>query len=162
MVNIIKSFIGVSVFLLISQASVAQPKYGKQAFEIALPSLNGDTLKLSSLKGKIVLLDFWASWCGPCRSANKGMAKVYSKFKDKGFEIFSVSLDDNMRAWEKAVEKDKITWLQVNDSGGWQAKTAAQWNIFALPTTFLVGKDGKLLAMDLTDKQLEKTLKDLL
>lgn len=162
MINIIKSFLLLSVVLLITQISFAQPKQGKEAFEIALPSLKGDTLKLSSLKGKVVLLDFWASWCGPCRSANKDMAKVYSRFKDKGFEIFSVSLDDNIKAWEKAVEKDKITWLQVNDSGGWQAKTAAQWNIFALPTTYLVGKDGKLLAMDLSDKQLEKVLKDLL
>lgn len=151
-----------SVFLLITQTGKAQPKYGKDAFEIALPSLNGDTLRLSALKGKVVLLDFWASWCGPCRSANKDIAKLYSKFKDKGFEVFSVSLDDNINAWQKAVKKDKITWQQVNDNSGWDSKTAAQWNIYALPTTFLVGKDGKLLAMDLTEKELEKTLKDLL
>ncbi len=90
------------------------------------------------------------------------MAKVYSKFKDKGFEIFSVSFDDSINAWEKAVKKDKITWLQVNDNAGKESQTAIDWNIYALPTTFLVGKDGKLLAMDLTEKQLEKALKDLL
>lgn len=162
MIKLVKSSLVISIVLLITQVSHAQPRQGIDAFEIALPSINGDTLKLSALKGKVVLLDFWASWCGPCRSANKDMAKVYSKFKSKGFEIFSVSLDDNIKAWEKAVEKDKITWLQVNDSGGWEAKTATQWNIFALPTTFLVGKDGKLLAMDLSEKQLEKALKDLL
>lgn len=162
MIKLIKSLLVLSVVLLITHSSYAQPKQGRDAFEIALPSLNGDTLKLSSLKGKVVLLDFWASWCGPCRSANKDMAKLYSKFKDKGFEIFSVSLDDNINAWEKAVKKDKITWQQVNDNGGWNAKTAAQWQIYSLPTTFLVGKDGKLLAMDLTEKQLEKALKDLL
>ena len=110
-----------SVFLVITQISNAQPKQGKDAFEIALPSLSGDTLKLSSLKGKVVLLDFWASWCGPCRSANKDIGKLYSKFKDKGFEVFSVSLDDNISAWEKAVKKDKITWQQVNENGGWSA-----------------------------------------
>lgn len=162
MIRLIKSLLVLSFILLTTQTINAQPKYGNEAFEIALPSLSGDTLKLSSLRGKVVLLDFWASWCGPCRSANKDMAKLYSKFKDKGFEIFSVSLDDNKNAWEKAVKKDKITWQQVNDNGGWEAKTAAQWQIYALPTTFLVGKDGKLLAMDLTEKQLEKALKDLL
>ncbi|MEO5945868.1 MAG: TlpA disulfide reductase family protein [Chitinophagaceae bacterium] len=162
MIRLFKSFGVLSVFLLITQISNAQPKYGKDAFEIALPSLNGDTLKLSSLKGKVVLLDFWASWCGPCRSANKDIGKLYSKFKDKGFEVFSVSLDDNINAWEKAVKKDKITWQQVNENGGWSAKTARQWFIEALPTTFLIGKDGKLMAMDLSEKQLEQVLKDLL
>ena len=118
MIRLVKSLLLLSVVLLITQVLLAQPRQGNDAFEIALPSLNGDTLKLSSLKGKVVLLDFWASWCGPCRSANKDMAKVYSKFKDKGFEIFSVSLDDSKNAWEKAVKKDKITWFQVNDMPG--------------------------------------------
>ena len=162
MIRLFKSFLVLSVFLVITQISNAQPKQGKDAFEIALPSLSGDTLKLSSLKGKVVLLDFWASWCGPCRSANKDIGKLYSKFKDKGFEVFSVSLDDNISAWEKAVKKDKITWQQVNENGGWSAATARQWYIEALPTTFLIDKDGKLLAMDLSEKQLEKALKDLL
>lgn len=157
-----KSFLVISILLLATEISKAQPRQGNSAFEIALPSLSGDTLKLSSLKGKVVLLDFWASWCGPCRSANKDIVKLYSKFKDKGFEVFSVSLDDNISAWEKAVKKDKITWQQVNENGGWQANTARQWYIEALPTTFLIGKDGKLLAMDLSEKQLEKALKDLL
>lgn len=151
-----------SGLVLATQNINAQPRQGNDAIEIALPSLSGDTLKLSSLKGKVVLLDFWASWCGPCRSANKDIAKLYSKFKEKGFEVFSVSFDDDINAWEKAVKKDKITWQQVNDNGGRDAITAQQWYIDALPTTYLIGKDGKLLAMDLTEKQLEKALKDLL
>jgi len=162
MIRLFKSFLVLAVFLLMTQISNAQPKQGRDAYEIALPSLNGDTLKLSSLKGKVVLLDFWASWCGPCRSANKDIGKLYSKFKEKGFEVFSVSFDDDAKAWEKAVKKDKITWQQVNDNGGRDAKTAQQWYVDALPTTYLIGKDGKLLAMDLTEKQLEKALKDLL
>ena len=132
------------------------------ATEIALPSTNGDTLRLSSLKGKVVLLDFWASWCGPCRVANRGLLKLYDKYKSKGFEIFSVSLDDEKESWMKAIKKDKINWLQVIDKGGWETPTAFKWNISALPTSFLIDKDGRLVAMDLEGKELEKALKDIL
>lgn len=140
----------------------AQPKQGQSAAEIALPSAGGDTIRLSSLKGKVVLLDFWASWCGPCRVANKGLAKIYDKYKGKGFEIFSVSLDERKEDWQKAVKKDKISWLQVIDPGGWETPTAQRWNIFALPTTFLIDKEGILVEMDLEGKALENAIKDLL
>jgi thiol-disulfide isomerase/thioredoxin len=140
----------------------AQPRQGQPAAEIALPSLQGDTLRLSALKGKVVLLDFWASWCGPCRVANKGLAKLYSKFKSKGFEIFSVSLDDEKEDWLKAVKKDKITWQQVNEPGGWETVTAQQWGIYALPTSYLIDRGGRLIAMDLEGKDLEKALEKML
>jgi peroxiredoxin len=140
----------------------AQPRQGQPAAEVALPSVSGDTLRLSSLKGKVVLLDFWASWCGPCRSSNKSLVKLYSKYKDKGFEIFGVSLDDQKNKWKNAIKQDKIRWLQVNDDGGWEAKTVAAWGINAIPTSYLIDKDGNLLAMDLEVKELEKALKYLL
>jgi peroxiredoxin len=140
----------------------AQPKQGQSAADIALPSVNGDTIRLSSLKGKVVFLDFWASWCGPCRASNKNLVKLYSKYKDKGFEIFAVSLDDEKQKWKNAIKQDKISWLQVNEGGGWEAKTAQVWNISAIPTSFLIDKDGKLLAMDLQGKELEKALKYLI
>jgi peroxiredoxin len=129
-------------FLLMSSAQ-AQPRQGQLAEEIALPGVNGDTIRLSSLKGKVVLLDFWASWCSPCRSSNKQLTKLYPKYKEKGFEILGIS-------------------LQVIDAGGWETPTALKWGIYALPTSFLVDKDGKLLAMDLEGKDLEKALKYLL
>ena len=161
MINRKLSFI-LSLSLFFLTDVYAQPKQGQLANEIALPSVVGDTVRLSSLKGKVVLLDFWASWCGPCRAANKGLLKLYDKFKSKGFEIFSVSLDDEKENWVKAIKKDKIEWLQVIDRGGWETPTAAKWNIYALPTSFLINKEGRLLAMDMEGKQLEKAIKDLL
>jgi len=150
-----------SVFI-VSMATNAQIKFGNAAQEIALPSASGDTIRLSSLKGKIVLLDFWASWCGPCRYTNKKLTKLYPKFKDKGFEIFGVSLDDNSNSWKRAMQKDKITWLQVIDHGGWEAQTGVKWQIEAIPTSYLIDKEGKLIAMDLDPGELEKKLKEIL
>jgi thiol-disulfide isomerase/thioredoxin len=161
MINLKKYFLIALVFLA-SSAVKAQIKQGYDAPDIALPSVNGDTIRLSSLKGKVVLLDFWASWCGPCRSSNKLLTKIYPKYKAKGFEIFAVSLDDDKSKWVNAIKKDKISWLQVNEGGGWDAQTAVKWNIYAIPTSYLVDKNGKLVAMDLEGKELEKALKDLL
>jgi peroxiredoxin len=149
-------------FAVVSLSAKTQVKYGDMAPEIALPSANGDTLRLSTLKGKVVLLDFWASWCGPCRVANKGLSKLYSKFRSKGFEIYSVSLDEQKEEWMKAIKKDKITWLQVIDPGGWETPTAQRWGIYALPTSYLIDKEGRLIAMDLEGKNLENALKDLM
>jgi peroxiredoxin len=151
------------LFLLFSSTVLhAQPRQGMPAEEIALPSVDGDTIRLSSFKGKVVLLDFWASWCGPCRASNKAFTKLYPKYKDKDFVILSVSLDENSEAWKKAITKDKVTWPQVIDRGGWEANTARKWNIYALPTTYLIDKEGKLIAMDLEKKELDAALKQLL
>ena len=147
--------------LFVTIAANAQPKQGYPAAEIALPTAKGDTIRLSSLKGKVVLLDFWASWCRPCRTANRGLAKIYNKYKSKGFEIYSVSIDTEKDEWVKAIRQDKIKWLQVNDPGKWDAKTAIDWNIYGLPTTFLIDKEGVLLAMDLEGEALEKAVKEL-
>ena len=139
-------------------ASITDPR-----LQIKLPTVKGDSITLASLKGKVILLDFWASWCGACRSSNKKLVKIYEKYKSKGFEIFGVSLDEEKKAWEKAIAKDKIGWLQVNDPrGSWNATTAADWNISALPTSFLINKNGDIVSMNLEGKELEKWIIDLL
>lgn len=139
-------------------ANIADPR-----LQIKLPDVKGDSITLASLKGKVLLLDFWASWCMPCRAANKKLVKLYDKYNAKGFEIFSVSLDEDKADWKKAIARDKITWLQVNDPrGSWNAKTAADWNISVLPTTFLINKKGDVVAIDPAGKELEKGIQELL
>lgn len=139
-------------------ANITDPR-----LQIKLPTVAGDSITLASQKGKVILLDFWASWCGPCRSSNKKLVKLYEKYKQQGFEIFGVSLDEEKKDWQKAIIKDKISWLQVNDPrGSWNAKAAADWNISVLPTSFLINKKGDVVAIDLDGKELEKSVKDLL
>ena len=148
--------------LLASITAFAQPKIDDISPEIILKDVNGNEVSLSSLKGKVVLIDFWASWCGPCRKANKFLVNVYPSLKAKGFEIYSISIDDDKADWQKAVAADKISWLQVNEKGGWNAPVANQWKIEQIPTSYLLDKDGKIVARDLEGRQLEKKVNQLL
>jgi len=138
------------------------PNIADPRLQITLPDAKGDSVALASLKGKVVLLDFWASWCMPCRAANKKLVKIYDKYKAQGFEIYSVSVDDEKRDWVKAIEKDKITWLQVNDPRSWGAQSAVNWNISVLPSTFLINKNGDVVVIDPEEKKLETAIKNLL
>jgi peroxiredoxin len=151
-----------AIALFASVTAMAQPAIGSAVPEISLKDVSGTTVAISSLKGKVVLLDFWASWCGPCRQENKHLVKLYAKYKAKGFEIYSVSIDEDARAWKNAITADKITWLQVNDNGGWDKGIATQWNIQQIPTTYLIDKTGNIVALDLQGKQLEKRVTELL
>ncbi|MEO5685104.1 MAG: TlpA disulfide reductase family protein [Chitinophagaceae bacterium] len=148
--------------MLISLFAAAQPKIGSLSPEIALKDIKGNTVNLSSLKGKVVLIDFWASWCGPCRKANKHLVKIYPSLKAKGFEIYSISIDDDLADWKKAIAADKITWLQVNENGGWNAPVANQWKIEQIPTSYLLDKEGKIISRDLEGRELEKAIDKLL
>ena len=152
-----------AVCLLMSSVILnAQVKVGTVAPEIALPAAKGDTVTLSSFKGKVVMIDFWASWCGPCRKSNPHVVRLYEKYKDKGFEVFGVSIDSRKDAWLKAVKHDKIKYTQVLDNGGWNAVTAAKYGVEAIPATFLLNKEGVIVAIDLEGLELEEKVAELL
>jgi peroxiredoxin len=135
---------------------------GGLAPEIALNSPDGEIVKLSSLRGKVVLIDFWASWCGPCRRENPNVVRAYNKFKDKGFEIYGVSLDKDARKWEYAIKKDGITWVQVSDLKGWSNVAAKRYKVSSIPQTILLGRDGRIIAKNLRGPALEAKLAEVL
>ncbi|GAB2821534.1 TlpA family protein disulfide reductase [Ferruginibacter profundus] len=150
--------------MLIAIAAVgakAQIKIGAPVPEISLPNVKDSMVNLSSFKGKVVLIDFWASWCGPCRQANPGVVKLYNKYKDKGFEVFGVSLDNKKNDWIKAIKHDKIKYTQVNDTGGWNSKVAATYGVEQIPTNFLLDKNGNVVAIDAEGKKLDKLVSEL-
>ncbi len=123
---------------------------------------DGTPFTLSSLRGKLVLVDFWASWCGPCRAENPNVVKVYNRFKNKGFEIVGVSLDNNREAWLKAIADDGLTWVHVSDIKGWENEVAQQYAVRSIPHTVLVGPDGVILAKNLRGAALEAKIAEVL
>jgi peroxiredoxin len=128
---------------------------GQEAPEINLPTPDGKELALSSFRGKIVLVDFWASWCGPCRKEMPNVVKAYAKFKDKGFEIYGVSLDQDKARWLEAIQKDGITWPQVSDLKYWECEAAKLYAVEGIPYTVLLDKEGKIIAKNLRGADLE-------
>ncbi len=137
-------------------------KIGNPAPEINLPMPNDKELALSSLKGKVVLIDFWASWCAPCRKEMPNVKRSYEKYKSKGFEIYGVSLDKERGSWIEAISKDGLTWPQVSDLKFWQSEAAQAYAVQSIPFTVLVGRDGKIIATDLRGTELDKKLAEVL
>lgn len=149
------------IVLMFSLSGKAQLKVGGIVPEIELPNTVDSMIKLSSLNGKVVLIDFWASWCAPCRAANPYVQKLYKKYHEKGFEVFAVSLDVKKQAWLKAIKKDKLTYTQVIDNSGWNSKVAEQFFVDMIPTNFLLDQNGKIVGINLEGKELFDKVKQL-
>lgn len=142
--------------VVIGSTAMAQ---SKRMPDIQLPDASGNKINLYALKGKVVLVDFWASWCGPCRRSMPPLKKLYSKYKSKGFEVYGISLDDNIANWKRAVKEDDTPWIHVIDTEG---RTAGQFNVQYIPTSFLVDQTGKVVAVNAEPDALEKLLAKLL
>jgi thiol-disulfide isomerase/thioredoxin len=154
-----------SLFVLVVMvaASVkAQPRVGQLAPDISLPNAKDSIVTLSSFRGKVVLLDFWASWCGPCRESIPSVIKLYNKYKAKGFEVVAVSIDSKRSQWVKAVKYFKMKYTSLLDPKGWEADVITSYGIEGIPATYLLDKEGKIVKIDAEGADLENAVISLL
>jgi peroxiredoxin len=154
----------IGVYLANIFEGVEKRAAGTPAPDFTLPDRSGKNVSLHDFKGKYVLIDFWASWCGPCRAENPNVVRAYNRYKDKGFTILGVSLDDSSSKskWIAAFQKDNLTWTQVCDGKGWQTNPVQEYFVKGIPQNFLIDPQGKIVAKDLRGEDLDKKLNELL
>ena len=143
------------------KASKEKLAVGNKAPEIALPNPQGDTVALSELRGNYVLLDFWASWCKPCRVENPNLVKAYNRYSDQNFEIYQVSLDKNRKDWVSAIDKDDLDWYHVSDLKFWNSSAAQTYNIRSIPANYLLNKKGEIIDKNLRGDALQAKLNEI-
>ncbi len=145
-----------------NQQNRTKIEIGAKAPDFQLPDVNGKNVSLSDFKGKYVLVDFWASWCGPCRRENPNVVKAYKKYHDAGFEVLGVSLDKNKDKWIRAIQKDRLTWTHVSDLSYWNSKVVGLYGINGIPYTLLLDKTGTIIGMNLRGRKLEAKLAEVI
>lgn len=139
---------------------LAKTDGGAKAPDFTLPDVKGNPVTMSSVKSKIKIIDFWASWCGPCRLNNPALRKLYDEFHEKGLEIIGVSLDTDNVAWEKAIEKDGLTWINVSSLKGWECEIVRLYNIKGVPSLYILDENDNIIATGLRDEQLKSFLRE--
>ncbi len=152
----------ISQYIAQQVAEAKKNPVGKILPDFIQDDTNGKAVSLSSLRGKYVLVDFWASWCGPCRQENPNVVSVYQKYKKKNFTVLGVSLDKSRQPWLDAIQADKLTWQHVSDLKGWQNAVAQQYEIYSIPQNFLLDPAGKVIAKNLRGSALEQALASLI
>jgi peroxiredoxin len=155
-----KSYFGGKLQSIVNAAG--KTAVGQMAPEFSQTDTSGNPISLSSLRGKYVLLDFWASWCGPCREENPNIVKAYAAYKDKGLDILGVSLDQQKSDWLKAIQDDKLYWKQVSDLKYWENDVAKLYGIQSIPASYLLDKEGRIIAKNLRGAELEAKLAELM
>jgi peroxiredoxin len=156
-----KKLVVAFVLIITFSKGNAQIKVGDAMPNSTLNNIQNQAVELSSFKGKTVLVDFWASWCGPCRVANKKLVKLHSDIKTKDFEIIGISLDTDIVKWGNAIKKDKIEYTQLNEPKGFDAKVAVRFGVEELPTTYLFDKEGVLIAINPTEEEINNQINKL-